>query len=171
MISESFVLLNLLPLFFFCVFVYPLIRRSSWPFCGFCWSSSSLATWPFWSHWACPALANRAWTISSNISPLPVRPLFFLPFSIWIFLIKIKFFERNEDLSVGVISVLTDIVWKITVAWHAGNIACKVIRFSQVSFLPSPVGGGGFNIFSWHRIFPCGLCVSLIRFRFYQREF
>lgn len=36
------------------------------------------------------------------------------------------------DLSVGVISVLTDIVWKITVAWHAGNIACKVIRFSQV---------------------------------------
>jgi hypothetical protein len=37
-----------------------------------------------------------------------------------------------KDLSVGVISVLTDIVWKITVAWHAGNIACKVIRFSQV---------------------------------------
>lgn len=38
----------------------------------------------------------------------------------------------KTDLSVGVISVLTDIVWKITVAWHAGNIACKVIRFSQV---------------------------------------
>ncbi|KZS12860.1 putative Gonadotropin-releasing hormone II receptor [Daphnia magna] len=38
------------------------------------------------------------------------------------------------DLSVGVISVLTDIVWKITVAWHAGNIACKVIRFSQFHF-------------------------------------
>jgi len=36
------------------------------------------------------------------------------------------------DLSVGLISVLTDIVWKITVSWHAGNIACKVIRFSQV---------------------------------------
>lgn len=39
-----------------------------------------------------------------------------------------------QDLSVGVISVLTDIVWKITVAWHAGNIACKVIRFSQVGY-------------------------------------
>jgi len=42
-------------------------------------------------------------------------------------------------LSVGVISVLTDIVWKITVAWHAGNIACKVIRFSQVRLTASKV--------------------------------
>ncbi|KAJ3654348.1 hypothetical protein Zmor_013541 [Zophobas morio] len=36
------------------------------------------------------------------------------------------------DLSVGLISVLTDIIWKITIAWHAGNIACKLIRFLQV---------------------------------------
>jgi hypothetical protein len=36
------------------------------------------------------------------------------------------------DLSVGLISVLTDIVWRITIAWNAGNVACKVIRFLQV---------------------------------------
>ncbi|XP_059479549.1 cardioacceleratory peptide receptor [Neocloeon triangulifer] len=35
------------------------------------------------------------------------------------------------DLSVGLISVLTDIVWRITVTWHAGHVACKLIRFSQ----------------------------------------
>ncbi|BET00264.1 receptor [Nesidiocoris tenuis] len=35
------------------------------------------------------------------------------------------------DLCVGVLSVLTDIVWRSTVAWNAGNTACKVIRFSQ----------------------------------------
>ncbi|GFG34763.1 hypothetical protein Cfor_04642, partial [Coptotermes formosanus] len=34
-------------------------------------------------------------------------------------------------LSVGLISVLTDIIWRITIAWNAGNIACKVIRFLQ----------------------------------------
>jgi neuropeptide S receptor 1 len=37
------------------------------------------------------------------------------------------------DLSVGLISVLTDIIWRITIAWNAGNVACKVIRFLQVS--------------------------------------
>ncbi|XP_049794628.1 cardioacceleratory peptide receptor-like [Schistocerca nitens] len=36
------------------------------------------------------------------------------------------------DLSVGVISVLTDIVWRMTVSWNAGNAACKIIRFLQV---------------------------------------
>jgi hypothetical protein len=36
------------------------------------------------------------------------------------------------DLSVGLISVLTDIIWRFTVTWHAGNVACKLIRFSQV---------------------------------------
>jgi len=36
------------------------------------------------------------------------------------------------DLSVGLISVLTDIVWRITIAWNAGNVACKLIRFLQV---------------------------------------
>ncbi|KAF4524896.1 hypothetical protein B566_EDAN015552 [Ephemera danica] len=35
------------------------------------------------------------------------------------------------DMSVGLISVLTDIVWRITVAWNAGNAACKLIRFLQ----------------------------------------
>ncbi|XP_071445977.1 cardioacceleratory peptide receptor-like isoform X2 [Hetaerina americana] len=35
------------------------------------------------------------------------------------------------DLSVGLISVLTDIVWRITVSWNAGNVACKLIRFLQ----------------------------------------
>nr|CAD7393268.1 unnamed protein product [Timema cristinae] len=35
------------------------------------------------------------------------------------------------DLTVGLISVLTDIIWRITVTWHAGNLACKFIRFAQ----------------------------------------
>ena len=35
------------------------------------------------------------------------------------------------DLCVGLISVLTDIIWKITISWEAGLIACKLIRFSQ----------------------------------------
>ncbi|KAI4482225.1 hypothetical protein M0804_008776 [Polistes exclamans] len=35
------------------------------------------------------------------------------------------------DLLVGLISVLTDIIWRTTVTWHAGNIACKLIRFMQ----------------------------------------
>ncbi|XP_077266200.1 crustacean cardioactive peptide receptor isoform X2 [Temnothorax americanus] len=36
-----------------------------------------------------------------------------------------------SDLLVGLISVLTDIIWRTTVAWYAGNIACKLIRFMQ----------------------------------------
>lgn len=39
------------------------------------------------------------------------------------------------DLSVGLVNVLTDIIWKITIEWNAGNIACKVVRFSQVFFI------------------------------------
>ncbi|KAL9896347.1 crustacean cardioactive peptide receptor isoform 2-T15 [Glossina fuscipes fuscipes] len=35
------------------------------------------------------------------------------------------------DLCVGLLNVLTDIIWRITISWRAGNIACKVIRFSQ----------------------------------------
>lgn len=35
------------------------------------------------------------------------------------------------DLLVGFISVLTDIVWRTTVTWHAGNAACKLVRFVQ----------------------------------------
>jgi neuropeptide S receptor 1 len=40
---------------------------------------------------------------------------------------------KLTDLSVGLISVLTDIVWRATVAWYAGNAACKIIKFLQVS--------------------------------------
>ncbi|KAH8294609.1 hypothetical protein KR018_000249 [Drosophila ironensis] len=36
------------------------------------------------------------------------------------------------DLCVGLLNVLTDIIWRITISWRAGNMACKVIRFSQV---------------------------------------
>nr|XP_043068156.1 cardioacceleratory peptide receptor [Drosophila bipectinata] len=36
------------------------------------------------------------------------------------------------DLCVGLLNVLTDIIWRITISWRAGNLACKVIRFSQV---------------------------------------
>ncbi|XP_036321336.1 cardioacceleratory peptide receptor isoform X2 [Rhagoletis pomonella] len=36
------------------------------------------------------------------------------------------------DLSVGLLHVLTDIIWRITISWRAGNMACKLIRFSQV---------------------------------------
>lgn len=32
----------------------------------------------------------------------------------------------------GLISVPTDIIWRKTVHWIAGNVACKVIRFLQV---------------------------------------
>ncbi|BET01232.1 receptor [Nesidiocoris tenuis] len=35
------------------------------------------------------------------------------------------------DLSVGLISVLTDIIWRITVEWKAGGAACKIVRFMQ----------------------------------------
>lgn len=31
----------------------------------------------------------------------------------------------------GLISVLTDIIWKITISWEAGLVACKIIRFLQ----------------------------------------
>ena len=37
------------------------------------------------------------------------------------------------DLCVGLISVLTDIIWKITISWDAGIVVCKLIRFLQVT--------------------------------------
>lgn len=37
------------------------------------------------------------------------------------------------DLCVGLLSVLTDIIWRMTVSWKAGNVACKAIRFAQAS--------------------------------------
>ncbi|KAK3926064.1 Cardioacceleratory peptide receptor [Frankliniella fusca] len=47
---------------------------------------------------------------------------------------RMKFFIMHlalADLSVGLISVGTDIVWRITVEWNAGNAACKLIKFLQ----------------------------------------
>ncbi|KAK6621798.1 hypothetical protein RUM44_001605 [Polyplax serrata] len=35
------------------------------------------------------------------------------------------------DLTVGIFYVLTDIIWRMTVTWHAGNFGCKMIRFLQ----------------------------------------
>lgn len=47
---------------------------------------------------------------------------------------RMNFFIKHlaaTDLCVGLISVLTDIIWKITISWDAGPVACKVIRFLQ----------------------------------------
>ena len=35
------------------------------------------------------------------------------------------------DLSVGCLLVLTDIIWKVTITWYAGNIGCKMVKFAQ----------------------------------------
>ncbi|CRK97131.1 CLUMA_CG010528, isoform A [Clunio marinus] len=47
---------------------------------------------------------------------------------------RMNFFIKHlalADLSVGLFNVLTDIVWRITVTWEAGNIACKFIKYIQ----------------------------------------
>ena len=36
------------------------------------------------------------------------------------------------DLLVGLVNVLTDLIWKFTVEWYAGNFMCKLVRFMQV---------------------------------------
>ncbi|XP_054166622.1 cardioacceleratory peptide receptor-like [Oppia nitens] len=36
------------------------------------------------------------------------------------------------DLTVGLVSVATDIAWKTTVGFYAGNLVCKAVRYSQV---------------------------------------
>ncbi|XP_077527431.1 cardioacceleratory peptide receptor-like [Haemaphysalis longicornis] len=36
------------------------------------------------------------------------------------------------DLGVGLVSVLTDIIWKTTVDWYGGNLGCKFVKFAQV---------------------------------------
>ncbi|XP_044251491.2 cardioacceleratory peptide receptor [Drosophila takahashii] len=49
---------------------------------------------------------------------------------------RMNFFIKQlafADLCVGLINVLTDIVWRSTVAWNAGNLACKLIRFIQTT--------------------------------------
>ncbi|EAT39545.2 AAEL008655-PA, partial [Aedes aegypti] len=45
----------------------------------------------------------------------------------------IAFLVSISDLCVGLLSVLTDIIWRMTVSWKAGNVACKAIRFAQAS--------------------------------------
>ncbi|XP_050308207.1 cardioacceleratory peptide receptor-like [Anthonomus grandis grandis] len=47
---------------------------------------------------------------------------------------RMKFFIAHlafADLTVGLISVLTDIVWRMTVSWYAGDTWCRFIKFSQ----------------------------------------
>lgn len=49
---------------------------------------------------------------------------------------RFRYFIKHlaiADLSVGLVSVLTDIIWKFTIEWKAGNIICKVVKYSQVS--------------------------------------
>ncbi|XP_052565605.1 cardioacceleratory peptide receptor isoform X2 [Culex pipiens pallens] len=49
---------------------------------------------------------------------------------------RMNFFIKQlaiADLCVGLLSVLTDIIWRMTVSWKAGNAACKAIRFAQAS--------------------------------------
>ncbi|XP_055602618.1 cardioacceleratory peptide receptor-like [Uranotaenia lowii] len=48
---------------------------------------------------------------------------------------RMNFFIKHlaiADLCVGLLNVLTDIIQRMTVAWKAGNAACKAIRFTQV---------------------------------------
>ncbi|XP_050100114.1 cardioacceleratory peptide receptor-like [Anopheles aquasalis] len=47
---------------------------------------------------------------------------------------RMNFFIKQlaiADLSVGLLSVLPDNIWRMTVEWRAGNTACKTIRFMQ----------------------------------------
>ncbi|KAL0266491.1 UNVERIFIED_CONTAM: hypothetical protein PYX00_009010 [Menopon gallinae] len=48
---------------------------------------------------------------------------------------RFRYFIKHlaiADLSVGLVSVLTDIIWRFTVEWKAGNIVCKIVKYSQV---------------------------------------
>lgn len=40
--------------------------------------------------------------------------------------------KTHQDLLVGVINVAADIAWRTTVGFYAGNVMCKVLKFSQV---------------------------------------
>lgn len=48
--------------------------------------------------------------------------------------IKFLFF-KILDLSVGLVSVLTDILWKTIIGFHGGVVLCKLIKFLQVNQL------------------------------------
>ena len=38
-----------------------------------------------------------------------------------------------SDLTSGLVTVLTEIIWKTTVEWHAGTTGCKIVRYLQVN--------------------------------------
>lgn len=65
-------------------------------------------------------LAIAGVNLSTNLQSLTVD--FQFMFYLYFFL----------DLGVGILNVITDIIWRMTIAWLAGNFACKVIRFLQV---------------------------------------
>ncbi|BFZ15465.1 hypothetical protein BsWGS_18504 [Bradybaena similaris] len=44
-----------------------------------------------------------------------------------IFILNLAF----ADLLAGLVNVLTDIVWKNTIDWYAGNAGCKIVRYGQ----------------------------------------
>ncbi|CAL1290412.1 unnamed protein product [Larinioides sclopetarius] len=50
---------------------------------------------------------------------------------LWIFSLIDRDLFVIPDLTVGVINVLTDIIWRTTVAFYADNIACKLIKYLQ----------------------------------------
>jgi len=39
------------------------------------------------------------------------------------------------DLLVAMVSVMTDIIWRITEHWYAGAAMCKIVRYLQVKHL------------------------------------
>lgn len=43
----------------------------------------------------------------------------------------LNIYPISADLSVGCVLVLTDIVWKLTITWYAGNVGCKLVKFAQ----------------------------------------
>ena len=45
------------------------------------------------------------------------------------------------DLSVGFLSVLVDLIWRLTEEWYAGNAMCKLVKYVQVS--PAPTASTG----------------------------
>ncbi|XP_076351497.1 cardioacceleratory peptide receptor-like isoform X2 [Tachypleus tridentatus] len=48
---------------------------------------------------------------------------------------RVNFFIMHlalADLSVGLIQVLTDIIWRMTVDFYGGKVVCKVVRYFQV---------------------------------------
>lgn len=47
-------------------------------------------------------------------------------FSLWFNLI-----ENFPDLSIGIVHVLVDIIWRMTVSWLAGDFLCRLIKFLQ----------------------------------------